>query len=449
MAAQLPPPYHYYQQAPHALAAAIVLPIINAFAVLLRILARKKQKLPIQTDDWLTVPALLLLVGAGAAMITGVANHALGYPVQVDHQPSRTVQARSPIYYIDQSIVIAEKVEYVMFITTILASGLIKLSFLFFYHRIFCVSKTGPARHIIVGTIVIVILWTLAFFFNEVFACGIHFDSLWGKIALRKYCHKGLVFQYGLSMSAFILDAIILIIPLPFLWKLRLQTSKKVAVSLVFLLGGFAVAASGIRLSFTTHAIKYGYSPNLDEKLEITGQLYWLLVEAGVGLFASCLPTVRFLFKGFSPESVISSIRSALSLHSLRSNHSRITHRGDVPAQTEEAGSMASDVGIVHVQRKSSVSEDCICGAVNTEVRDNLIEGQANGGLAAGLAVVDDPCTELALACILLHTEAVALGNTVIHNSLHDNDLDLLVNTTDTSNVIACNKYSTPGELCA
>ncbi|KAJ9638251.1 hypothetical protein H2199_006938 [Coniosporium tulheliwenetii] len=86
-----------------------------------------------------------------------------------------------------------------------------------------------------------------------------------------------------------------------------------------------------------------------------------------------------------------------------------------------------------------------IYGAVNTEVRHNIIEGQTDGGLpdqfAAGLAVVDGQTLEGAVA--------VASGNVVTKNTLRNNDLDLLVETEGTGNVIARNKCSTPEELCA
>lgn len=50
--------------------------------------------------------------------------------------------------------------------------------------------------------------------------------------------------------------------------------------------------------------------------------LFWPMVQMGVALVAACLPTLRPLFDGFSPESVIHSIRSNLSLSSLRSKAS-------------------------------------------------------------------------------------------------------------------------------
>jgi nitrous oxidase accessory protein NosD len=80
-------------------------------------------------------------------------------------------------------------------------------------------------------------------------------------------------------------------------------------------------------------------------------------------------------------------------------------------------------------------------GAINTEVHGNLIEGQTNDGLAAGIAVVDQPCSvpELSLSCSLLRKKVEASGNVVTRNILRHNDHNLVINTTG-SNVIAHNK---------
>ena len=47
------------------------------------------------------------------------------------------------------------------------------------------------------------------------------------------------------------------------------------------------------------------------------------MVELGVGMIAICLPTLRPLFAGWSPESIIRSIRSAISLRSFHSGGSK------------------------------------------------------------------------------------------------------------------------------
>ena len=47
------------------------------------------------------------------------------------------------------------------------------------------------------------------------------------------------------------------------------------------------------------------------------------MLEAGLSLIAGCLPSVYIIFAKDSLQSVIASIRSAISLHSIRSDRSR------------------------------------------------------------------------------------------------------------------------------
>ncbi len=49
---------------------------------------------------------------------------------------------------------------------------------------------------------------------------------------------------------------------------------------------------------------------------------YWTLIEASLAIVSACLPTLRPLFHGFSPESVVRSFRSAMSLGSVGMTHS-------------------------------------------------------------------------------------------------------------------------------
>jgi hypothetical protein len=47
--------------------------------------------------------------------------------------------------------------------------------------------------------------------------------------------------------------------------------------------------------------------------------LFWPMIEMGVAMVAACLPTLRPLFYGVSLESIINSVRSMISLQSIRS----------------------------------------------------------------------------------------------------------------------------------
>ena len=70
------------------------------------------------------------------------------------------------------------------------------------------------------------------------------------------------------------------------------------------------------------------------------------MVELGVGIIAICLPTLRPLFRGWSPESILRSIRSALSLRSLNSGGSSARRSpGRSAKEAQQLGSESSIVG--------------------------------------------------------------------------------------------------------
>ena len=48
--------------------------------------------------------------------------------------------------------------------------------------------------------------------------------------------------------------------------------------------------------------------------------LFWAMMEMGVAMIAVCLPTLRPLFRNWSLESIIRSVRSAVSLRSMGSS---------------------------------------------------------------------------------------------------------------------------------
>ena len=80
--------------------------------------------------------------------------------------------------------------------------------------------------------------------------------------------------------------------------------------------------------------------------------LYWSIIEASLNIVAACLPTLGPLLAKFSLESVVRSVRSAISLHSIRSRGSSNTKhssssRTAKSKNTElDTGSMSSAAAI-------------------------------------------------------------------------------------------------------
>jgi hypothetical protein len=101
---------------PAAIYASIIpLLLLDTGAVCLRFYARRKRRQPHQTDDWLTVPALILIFGCASIIFYGVETKSLGYPAPVVPEPE--LAARSSVTASDWTIItarrvsIAEKVE--------------------------------------------------------------------------------------------------------------------------------------------------------------------------------------------------------------------------------------------------------------------------------------------------------------------------------------------------
>ena len=49
--------------------------------------------------------------------------------------------------------------------------------------------------------------------------------------------------------------------------------------------------------------------------------MFWGMLEVGIAMVAACLPVLRPLFQGWSPESIIKSFRSQISLRSIGSGN--------------------------------------------------------------------------------------------------------------------------------
>lgn len=108
------------------------------------------------------------------------------------------------------------KVEWAFELMQILSLASVKLSFIFFYRRIFCIGSGGAFSVITWIVAVIITLWAVSFFLGLLFVCGTHFSAWWTSIqSLNTYCHPTLDLEQAFAISDFITDLIVLILPVP------------------------------------------------------------------------------------------------------------------------------------------------------------------------------------------------------------------------------------------
>ncbi|KAI1135650.1 hypothetical protein F5Y05DRAFT_167348 [Hypoxylon sp. FL0543] len=310
----------YYMRPGHVIAAAVVLSVVDIVAVALRFWARKIQRQPPKTDDWLMVPATLVTVCIGISDVYAVSQRALAYPIEVPPGfTGNTSELATP------QLSLKSKIEWAYLLMFPIALACMKTSFLFFYARVFAVQKHGLLNKLLTGFIVFVVLWAVAFFFSVLFECGSDFRRIWSSSSeeFMSRCSRTVDIVLALCITDFVTDIFIFLIPIPLVLQLKLSTSRKLSVCLMFLLGGVTVAVSILRFIMMVGTSKGDFGVNLDPILDVTGCMYWGMVECGVGVFAACLPTIQFLFRKFIWEPASISTKSMFYTRSSRSSESR------------------------------------------------------------------------------------------------------------------------------
>ena len=116
-----------------------------------------------------------------------------------------------------------------------LTFGAIKLSVLFLYQRIFL----GKIFRIYsIAMCCIIASWSLAFFFAFAFQCGTHPEYWWTSIeTITKYCDNDKWSDLGFAVSDVATDLMVLVTPLPIIWRLQMLPAEKIGLSVIFLLG--------------------------------------------------------------------------------------------------------------------------------------------------------------------------------------------------------------------
>lgn len=139
----------------------------------------------------------------------------------------------------------------------------------------------------------------------------------------------------------------------------------RLIISAQFVIAGFYPTADEIRkLSAALQYYLSTYLTMIAYLVIVTLYIYWAMIEAGIGILVACLPTLAFLFRGFSWGSIVTTTRSLL-----RSSRwgSRTVHPGEsyVTLEHLESGRM-KDASVYpglprHIHR--AVSHDHIAGS--------------------------------------------------------------------------------------
>ncbi|MCJ1431485.1 hypothetical protein MMC27_000838 [Xylographa pallens] len=245
---------------------------LSCIAVFLRFLARRISRTPVLADDFLLIAALPFTWATAANTIYGVVHNNLGTHLQLDDLSNV------------KSFLLAL---YVFAICYSIGLAIIKFSILAFLFRVFHVPTFKLPLSI---TAVIITLTTVASLCTAIFSCHpIH--GFWD-LETPSTCIDPLKFYFAQAIPSIITDIILLILPLPLVWKLKVTKSQKWGVSAVFLVGGFVTICSIIRLVRLIQT-----QDNLDFTWGLSDPALWSTVEMHIFVCCACLPSTWCLVK--------------------------------------------------------------------------------------------------------------------------------------------------------
>ncbi|EPE28160.1 hypothetical protein GLAREA_04951 [Glarea lozoyensis ATCC 20868] len=323
---------------------------LSTISVALRFWVRTKQKASYKADDWFMVPSLLLLIGAISCALWGMQKKVVGYPSPKDPKVLAATQPMTSKLYITFQIFL------------VLTLGCIKASALFFYYRIFCVSgRSQLFRSLILVSLTITLLWTIAYLLLTVLQCGTHFAALWAVRAVKiQYCHISYPYLLSFAISDFIMDFWIIVLPLPQIWRIKSTVHRRVGVSAIFLLVIVGFAACIARMVVYVQINAMGPKAKLDARLVNSKSIYLSILEVGLSCIAVNLPSLWFLVTKIKPEDILRSVRSIISLQSFRStgsHDSKIpgTSKSDNYVQVEDKNASLQSSSNGHLARPDAI----------------------------------------------------------------------------------------------
>ncbi|MCJ1451660.1 hypothetical protein MMC28_002000 [Mycoblastus sanguinarius] len=201
---------------PNIIATNAVCFTIACIAVILRFEARRLSRVKYEADDWLIVGGLFFTLGVVICSLLGI-RYGSG---------RHAILMKNPAAY--AKLLISAEVVYSFAIT------LIKGSLLYLYNRVFFVSRSFRITSWVVA--IFIACYSVTQIFASIFQC-VPIDANW-KIGVPHYCaNSGLGGTIIAALNVFT-DFVILIMPMPLLYKLQTPLRKKIQVMGMFLLGG-------------------------------------------------------------------------------------------------------------------------------------------------------------------------------------------------------------------
>ncbi|KAH8651306.1 hypothetical protein BX600DRAFT_516887 [Xylariales sp. PMI_506] len=244
---------------------------ISSITLVLRFLARSKSGQPLRVDDWLVVAGYLISLLAIVGIFIQLAN-GLGY-----HMTNLTTASQVMIF----------KGNFVLQRANQPAMACIKISILAFYMRIFTVAKF---KYLVWANIIYTLLWAIIGWIVNILVCK-PIQFFWDKTIVGGTCGSQQLSGALNGSFGAVGDVIILCLPVYMVWQLQLDQRRKIAISMIFLLGAFVCFASIYRIIVVSQA------PPADFTYAQIKPSTWTAIEMQAAIISANLPCLAPLFQ--------------------------------------------------------------------------------------------------------------------------------------------------------
>ncbi|KAJ5715856.1 uncharacterized protein N7483_013037 [Penicillium malachiteum] len=226
-------------------------------------------------DDWAALAAVPFILGLCALAF------AMGYFGLGRH--AQFVETKDLFIFLRLLYAVYYVYDIGLFFTK--TSALLLLSRIFPWH-----ANAKWFNYTIVATHCLNCAWLTGIIFGTIFMCN-PVQKGWNS-TLPGHCGTTSHLWLGSAIPSVIIDLIILLLPLPKIWSLKMTTRRKMAIIGVFVIGYSVIVVSIGRL---ITVLLTGSSLNSDITWSVVHLAYWVGAEAPVTLLCICLPPMAVL----------------------------------------------------------------------------------------------------------------------------------------------------------
>ncbi|KAI9886758.1 MAG: hypothetical protein M1823_001401 [Watsoniomyces obsoletus] len=282
---------HYHDsRAPAMVAMAVTFGVIATIAVITCLASKRITKAKPLAEDYTIIGALILGHGLSIIEIIGI-QHGLGRHLFAVKLESLGGFLRGQYAFL---------VVYAACIT------LTKISIVLFSRRLFASSRI---RYAMDATGALVVMMGIALFFGTIFQCT-PVSAAFRQTQERSCFDRPLFFRVT-NIFNVVIDFLILILPLPSIWRLHISWGRKVGLTGVFAFGTIACGASIARIMTLERMRVAGGIPDLT--WTFADSMIWSTIEPYTGIICACLPLSMPLFRAAANGQVVTTLRSRTS----------------------------------------------------------------------------------------------------------------------------------------